>query len=171
MTLGLRAMRFGVHSQTKRHLQQVLGIKQKPTMWQIWIEDTDIKPNGSLYTTTNAIRATAVIFKKKEYPQISKFRRMHLGRVEGIQRISKKKMIATVLRWKELHETILIARFMGPTWGPSRAYRTQVGPCWPNELCHLGSLHENIMKPLVLVSLKEYGWFTKSAREPRSLFP
>ena len=27
---------------------------------------------------------------------------------------------------------------MGPTWGPSGADRTQVGPCWPNELCYLG---------------------------------
>ena len=29
-------------------------------------------------------------------------------------------------------------RFMGPTWDPSGADRTQVGPCWPHELCHLG---------------------------------
>ena len=27
---------------------------------------------------------------------------------------------------------------MGPTWGPSGADRTQVGPCWPHELCYLG---------------------------------
>ena len=33
----------------------------------------------------------------------------------------------------------LIARFMGPTWGPSGADRTQVGPCWPHELCYLGN--------------------------------
>ena len=32
----------------------------------------------------------------------------------------------------------LIARFMGPTWGPSGADRTQVVPCWPHELCYLG---------------------------------
>ena len=34
----------------------------------------------------------------------------------------------------------LIARFMGPTWSPSVADRTQVGPCWPHELCYLGHL-------------------------------
>ena len=34
--------------------------------------------------------------------------------------------------------TALIARFVGPTWGPSGADRTQVGPCWPHELCYLG---------------------------------
>ena len=32
----------------------------------------------------------------------------------------------------------LIARFMGPTWAPSGADRTQVGPCWPPEPCYLG---------------------------------
>ena len=31
-----------------------------------------------------------------------------------------------------------IAKFMGPTWGPSGADRTQVGPCWPHELCYQG---------------------------------
>ena len=30
----------------------------------------------------------------------------------------------------------LIARFMGPTWGPSGADR--LVPCWPHELCYLG---------------------------------
>ena len=38
----------------------------------------------------------------------------------------------------------LIARFMGPTWGPSGADRTQVGPCWPHELCYLGYLFNRI---------------------------
>ena len=33
----------------------------------------------------------------------------------------------------------LIARFMGPTWGPSGADRTRWAPCWPHELCYLGS--------------------------------
>ena len=32
----------------------------------------------------------------------------------------------------------LIARLVGPTWGPSGAGRTQVAPCWPHELCYLG---------------------------------
>ena len=36
----------------------------------------------------------------------------------------------------------LIARFMGPTWGPSGADRTQVGPCWPHELCYLGWIND-----------------------------
>ena len=31
-----------------------------------------------------------------------------------------------------------MARFLGPTWGPSGADRTQVAPCWPHELCYLG---------------------------------
>ena len=33
-----------------------------------------------------------------------------------------------------------IARFMGPTWGPSGADRTQVGPMLAHELCYLGCL-------------------------------
>ena len=32
----------------------------------------------------------------------------------------------------------LKARFMGPTWGPPRANRTQVGPCGSKETCYLG---------------------------------
>ena len=34
--------------------------------------------------------------------------------------------------------TTLIARFLGPTWGPSGADGTQGGPCWPHELCYSG---------------------------------
>ena len=34
--------------------------------------------------------------------------------------------------------TPLIARFIGPTWGPSGADRTQVAPYWPREFCYLG---------------------------------
>ena len=33
----------------------------------------------------------------------------------------------------QIQDTTLIARFTGPTWGPSGA------PCWPHELCYLGS--------------------------------
>ena len=32
----------------------------------------------------------------------------------------------------------LKARFMGPTWGPSGADRTQVGPMLAHEICSLG---------------------------------
>ena len=39
------------------------------------------------------------------------------------------------LRTKELS---LIASFMGPTWGPSEADRTQMTPWWPHELCYIG---------------------------------
>ena len=38
-----------------------------------------------------------------------------------------------VCRW-----TTQIARFMGPTWDPPGANRTQVGPCWPHEPCYQG---------------------------------
>ena len=31
----------------------------------------------------------------------------------------------------------LIAKFMGPSWGPSGADRTRWTPCWPHELCYL----------------------------------
>ena len=37
----------------------------------------------------------------------------------------------------------LIARFMGPTWGPPAADRTQVGPILPREPCSLGRLSDN----------------------------
>ena len=33
-------------------------------------------------------------------------------------------------RWPSLDSASLIARFMGPTWGPPGADRTQVGPMW-----------------------------------------
>ena len=38
-------------------------------------------------------------------------------------------------------DNVLIARFMGPTWGPSGANRAQVGPCWPDELCYLSMVY------------------------------
>ena len=34
--------------------------------------------------------------------------------------------------------TTLIARFMGPTWGPSGPTGPWWAPCWPHELCYLG---------------------------------
>ena len=40
----------------------------------------------------------------------------------------------------------LIARFMGPTWGPSGADRTQVGPMLVTLLCYLGYLFESLNK-------------------------
>ena len=42
--------------------------------------------------------------------------------------------------WKaNISWTTLKARFMGPTWGPSGADRTQGAPCWPHGSCYLGS--------------------------------
>ena len=32
----------------------------------------------------------------------------------------------------------LIARFIGPTWGPPGADRTDRAPCWPTQPCYLG---------------------------------
>ena len=40
----------------------------------------------------------------------------------------------------------LIARFMGPTWGPSGADRPQWAPCWPHELCYLGWYWPNSLR-------------------------
>ena len=33
----------------------------------------------------------------------------------------------------------LTTKFMVSTWGLSGVDRAQVGPCWPHELCYLGS--------------------------------
>ena len=42
------------------------------------------------------------------------------------------------------HKDTLTARFVGPTWGPSGANRTQMPPtCWPHEICYLGSYPHN----------------------------
>ena len=41
-----------------------------------------------------------------------------------------------------MNELPWIARFVGPTWGPSGDDRTQVRPCWPHEPCYLvGQYH------------------------------
>ena len=45
----------------------------------------------------------------------------------------------------------LIARFMGPIWGPYGADRTQVAPCSPHELCYLGSSILSLHKFLIWV--------------------
>ena len=52
---------------------------------------------------------------------------------------------------------ILIARLMGPTWGPSWAGRTQVGPMSVRELCYLGN-HCNI---ICIVSCNVWSCCTK----------
>ena len=44
-----------------------------------------------------------------------------------------------------IHSFTLIARFMWPTWGPSWADRTQVGPMLAHELCYLGSYQQTIL--------------------------
>ena len=41
-------------------------------------------------------------------------------------------------------------RFTGPTLGPSGADMTKVAPCWPHELCYLGSDVEPFMFSLLL---------------------
>ena len=51
-------------------------------------------------------------------------------------------------RYKGFFGTTLIARSMGPTWGPSGANRTQVGPWWPHELCYLGGCYPGQRQPL-----------------------
>ena len=56
------------------------------------------------------------------------------------------RLIISVVLWHSLqgngtgNARTLIARFMGPSWGPSGADRTQAAPCWPHELCYLGIL-------------------------------
>ena len=48
--------------------------------------------------------------------------------------------ITVVAEWCIPMVSTLIARFMGPKWGPSGADRTQLGLCWPHELCYLDKL-------------------------------
>ena len=45
--------------------------------------------------------------------------------------------------------SILIARFMGPTRGPSGADRTQVAPCWPQESCYL-CMHQALLASVMV---------------------
>ena len=40
--------------------------------------------------------------------------------------------------WKPSVRDTLIARFMGPTWGPSGPTGPRWARCWPHELCYLG---------------------------------
>ena len=50
-----------------------------------------------------------------------------------------------------------IAKFMGPTWGPSGSYRPQMGPCWPHEPCYQESLFWNGVH---IPSLRCWRWWT-----------
>ena len=62
------------------------------------------------------------------------------------QYISLSKCQINTLSWKHMLRTFIlshtltaqIARFMGPTWDPPGADRTQVGPCWSHEPCFQG---------------------------------
>ena len=38
----------------------------------------------------------------------------------------------------KISEISLLARFMGPIWGPSGPTGPRWAPCWPHELCYLG---------------------------------
>ena len=60
--------------------------------------------------------------------------------------------------------TSLIERFLGPTWGPSGADRTQVGPMlapW-TLLCGYNAISHHMLNHilnLVLISCPDYTWF------------
>ena len=84
--------------------------------------------------------------------------------------------------WRQKMETLsallaltegytLISRFMGPTWGPSGADRTQAAPCWPNELCYVGNqwiiLTKSQLWWFVCVFLRMCYKFLVSANEAR----
>ena len=56
----------------------------------------------------------------------------------------------TWLTFQLLKATSLIARSTGPTWGPSGADRTQVGPCWPHEPCYLGLVVVHMQRTSIL---------------------
>ena len=47
------------------------------------------------------------------------------------------RLLVIQAEWTIIHNSSLMARFMGPTWGPSGPRWT---PCWPYELCYLGYL-------------------------------
>ena len=51
---------------------------------------------------------------------------------------------------------ILIARFMGPIWGPTGADRTRGAPCWPNELCYLGLLILTVQRKTKMTPLQTH---------------
>ena len=73
--------------------------------------------------------------------------------------------VPTLTKYHIIWVGTLIARFMGPTWGPSGADRTQVGPCWPHKLCYLGSqLGEERLTvyPPSLTSIPSSGFFILS---------
>ena len=57
------------------------------------------------------------------------------------------KLYATLSARRQLQfRCPLIAEFMGPTWGPSGADRTQAGPMLAHELCYLGHASWTINK-------------------------
>ena len=47
--------------------------------------------------------------------------------------------------------TAQIAKFIGPTWGPSWANGTQMGPMWSHEPCY----QDNVVKCLAIVSASD----------------
>ena len=81
-----------------------------------------------------------------------------MGPWAGITKLTGLPRWATVQKACRLATNVgaltLIARFMGPTWGPPGADRTQVGPrwapCWPHGPCSLGT-YWNIFHDWVIV--------------------
>ena len=50
----------------------------------------------------------------------------------------------------------LIARFMGPTWGPPGSCRPLWAPCWSHELCYLGTFWIRVI--VLLIWLLHWHW-------------
>ena len=101
------------------------------------------RPSNECYSTT--------VFIDIGYWNLGKkWRYLLVERLRSPQPLRKswRDLLTTV----KLTETSMIARFMGPTWGPSGADRPRWALCWLHELCYLGCRLANITGTTILTS-------------------
>ena len=76
------------------------------------------------------------------------------GSIHGIRQIIHV-WLFLISMFLPLHISVCIlkARFIEPTWGPSGAEMTRVGPFWPHEILLSGYFCDNLISIIISVSL------------------
>ena len=104
-----------------------------------WLSQTITE--ASVYTVVTPMLATIT-----GYIVLERFGTSHHEQYNGLRHCQEGSQ-ADIVQIMML-KTPLTARFMWPTWGPSGADRTQVGPCCLHEFCYLGwSVYISVVQP------------------------
>ena len=128
----------------KGHLASYQNIQRQ--LWEIL--STDWADLVIFFMVTSPYRGWAFVFQHKKGRGSGKD--MYTISIYQINGTFFTKTVINVAHWNDCMERVCqeragdiiidtqIARFTGPTWGPSGSCRPQMGPCWPHEPCYQG---------------------------------